>query len=267
MKILHVYTKEVNRTLGWVADFCPVEREVTCCRIESVQQARFLTFIPIDRGSVVRRERICCSCAITIPNETRGYRALTSDRTLPLAALEAATNPGISEENRDLIELAREVQRGGSVDPDLKRALLKEQFAWLDRIAAQHWRGETKLDRTSVVMSVGSLVVFFGGLAIPLNGLSESRRLDAIGLWFGFGLLLFIANAVVFFLAPRRALRQHVLPILAIALRPLNPSASELNSIMDQMRAEGFHYATRIKSVEVLQILRREPDRWGRAIG
>lgn len=87
----------------------------------------------------------------------------------------------MSERNRDFTELRHDIERGSRVDPDLKSALLKKQFTWFERIAAQQWTGETKLDRFSVVFRLVSLAVLFAGLVITSKLLPEQRRLDVIG--------------------------------------------------------------------------------------
>jgi hypothetical protein len=257
MKALTFYDKETPYPLGFVADFCPIERVITVERVDAIHASRYLSFLKIDRGPLLRRDRTCCSCGITIPDERHVYAALASAPEEDVAALEEKTNPGVTDRYHDLIALSFEIENGEEVDPETKTELLKEQFAWLERIAAQHWAGETKLDRFSVMVGLASLALWFASLVIVTKTVPEASRLDAIGWVFGAGLLLFIVNAIVFFLAPRRALRKHVLPLIAKALRPLRPSPEELDDLLAAMHAEGFRYATKIKRDELLKLLHR----------
>lgn len=263
LKFLTFYNKETSLPKGYVADFCPIERKVTACRIEAVHSSRYLNLVRLERGPHVRNDRFCCSCGIALPGESFPY--LTIDRESPAAigVLEEKTNPGVSERNRDLIQLREQIERGGPVDPELKNALLKEQFAWLEKIAVGHWEGETKLDRFSLLFALSSAVFFFAGMAVVVQFVPEHRRLDAVGIGFGAGLLLLVLNAGIFFLAPRRALMKSVLPLTAFALRPLQPTLAELDVILAEMRDEGFRYATKVNSRHLLRIIQSQAQRDG----
>lgn len=256
VKLFTFYNKETTEPEGYVADFCPIERRITVCRIDGVYSSKYLNFIRIDRGSRLRNDRICCACGISIPGEAAAYLSYAPDPCIPLSQLEITTHPGVTERNRDLIELASQIRRGVSSDPTLKEALLREQFAWLDRIAEHHWKGETKLDRTALVFGFASLVLFFGGLFVVTKFVPQNRRLDGIGIMFCVGLALLIATSVVFFLAPQRTMTRRVLPLVAMALEPLRPSDEQLVQVFVVMRAEGFKYATKFKPAKVLAAIR-----------
>jgi hypothetical protein len=255
MKLLTFYDKEISYPLGYVADFCPIEREITVERIDAVHASRYLTFVRLDRGALVRHDRVCVSCGLTIPDERYIYPELAPTAVAALADLEARTNPGVSERNRDLIVLHREIARGAHFDREIKTALLKEQFALLDQIAETHWSGQTNLDRTSLTVGLLSVALSFGSLVFSSKLPTEEQRMAALPYAGALILGLIIVSAVVFFLGPRRVVNRQVLPIMAAALRPLKPSQPELDALLVEMRAEGFRHATKVKSGRLLKLI------------
>jgi len=257
-QLIFHYQKETPFEVGYVADFCVIERKITVQRVQAIHASHYVMFFRILRGPAVRHDRTCCGCGMVVPTGELKYASFEAEASWSIDALEIRTNPGVAERYRELIEFGREIARGTTIDPELKLALLKEQFALMEGIAAQQWRGETRLDRTSVVWAAASTALFFGGIVITGELGPQSERLDAIGWIFGAGLLLMIANAVVFFRAPGRALRRKVLPLLVAALRPLRPSREELDQLLAQMRVEGFAHATKVKSAELVELIERE---------
>ncbi len=255
MRGIFFYRKETPYLIGYVADFCPIEREIKTCAISAVHSSGYLSFACIIKGDLLRRDRRCCSCGIVIPDEKAAYIGMVSDRHTQSRVLEEKTNPDVFERHRGLIELHRRIESGLPVDEELKRSLLKEQFLWLEQIAAQVWTSETKLDQFSALSAILSFVVWLTVLVAVTKTVQEGRRLDAIGWVFGFGLVLLVFSAAIFFLAPRRSVGKRVVPLLAAALRPLNPSKSDIETVLSQMRAEGFRYSTRVPINRIMEEL------------
>ena len=255
MHLLFHYRKATPTCRGYVADFCPIERMVTAQRIDTIHEAHYLTFVRIAEGEVLRLERTCLSCGVTLAESAPEYAELAPSPGVDLATLEAGTNPGVSERNRELIRLREEIEGGAAVAPALKEALLKEQFAILEQIAEQQWRGQTKADRTSVGWAAASIAGWFAAVMATRHVTGESRWMDAIGWLMGGALLLIVVNAVIFFRAPARELRRKVLPLIAAALRPLRPTREEIEQLFRHLREEGFNYATKVKAGEVMALV------------
>jgi hypothetical protein len=258
VRIFHFYRKETSHPIGYVADFCPIEREITTCQIYAVHSSQYLSFVCLDKGGIIRRDRRCCSCGIVIPDEKAEYRNIIPEKKKRIEDVEQETNPGVSERYRDFIELRRQIERGLSVDADLKNSLLKEQFSWLERIAAQFWTGETKLDRVSFLSAVASMTVWFIALVVVSDSVPQGKRLDVIGVFFVIGLGLMVVNAVIFFLGPHRIIGKQVIPLIVAAMSPLHPSKDEIETIFSQMRAEGFRYSTKVGTGRLIKAIERQ---------
>ena len=222
-----------HRTLGRAADFCPFCRGLRPFRVLQVESVRHFYMLPMGGRLVQGESRVCESCGLLSPVPAEGYLAISSDPDADLDMLIVETNPNIRRNwaSRLLLEeriAARKLTSGE------RAGLLREPFEMAAEVLARR-DDEGKLDLPSGLGCLGTVLLPVACMAIlPLIWKTSGESIETVAVVAGGCSLAFAVLAIT--TDARRHARKAVLPRLIGSLRPLDPSAEEVEMILESFR-------------------------------
>lgn len=245
-----------HRTLGRAADFCPFCRGFRPFRILEVESIRFVYLIPLGGRIPVGRSRVCESCGLLSPVPPEGYRAISADPDADLDWLIAETNPDIRRKWASRLILEERIA-ARKLTPGERSGLLREPFDMAEEVLARR-NDEGKLDVPSGLGCLGTVLIPIACLVLlPLAWKTSGDSIETVAVVAGGCCVAFTVLAIV--TDARRHARRAILPRLVGSLRPLDPSAEEVEMILESFRQ------ARSPLAEVIyprDIINRLLDRW-----
>ena len=222
-----------HRTLGRAADFCPFCRGFRPFRILQVDSIRHFYYLPMGGRVAIGRSKVCESCGLLSPAPSGGYPALSSDPDADLETLIAGTNPDIRRKWASRLILEGRIA-ARKLTPGERAGLLREPFDMAEEVLARR-NVEGKLDLPSNLGCLGTFLLPVACMAIlPIVWKASGEAIElatvvVAACCLGFTFLAIVTDA-------RRHARRAILPRLVGSLRPLDPSADEIDRILESLR-------------------------------
>jgi hypothetical protein len=241
--------KYVDTRLGYVADFCPLCREVRAFELKRVGLAGHIFYISLTDGDLVGHERKCTVCGTELSARPEIY-ARPSREPRALRELIAQTFPNLATHYAGRFALEKAIRDPfAKIPQDDRLALLKEPFSLLS------YKAEAQF-RASLISTQATLVFFAalisGGIAsaplavalAPLAvDLPEYEHLIWVAVLIAASIIAWISS----FWFRKRLLRKEILPPLLSALRPLRPTLDELVIVLKDLKALGLQVGSKIE--------------------
>lgn len=251
-------TKRVERTLGRVADFCPMCRDVRAFRIRKISMVGHVYFVGLGRGETVGHVGRCELCGFERDVDPTRYAALAKARSKSNARqLMQETFPDIAHAYAERFELERELRRSpGSIDRELREELIREALQNAAPAVEARYAGGTTLDSRSLLALLGTVVAPIVLLVVAREAVAPDTYTSVVGPLAG--VLCVAGFAATLFLgltSNRRWMRSHLLPMLARALRPLRPTEEELDRLLEKFRAADLKIGKKLRSRLVCRTL------------
>ena len=160
----------VIKTVGWVADLCPICHLVSRFKVVRHGIASAYKGIPLGSGRLFRHEATCSGCDWTHPVDLDAYRAVCEHPAADVRELLAYTQPGLVRKEAHRLDQARRIQKGRDLTDEQRHELVRGVFAAAETLArneetAQNSRFRGGL-RTNFVLL--PLLLVFGVLGLPL---------------------------------------------------------------------------------------------------
>lgn len=231
---------------GRVADFCPICRDLRPFTVrtrhlvrENVVVMFGFPFFDDQDATEDGVDRVCEVCNLDLPANPLTYQAVLDDPDLTLEELIVRTYPELRKVAGERLALEARI-RSGTLTSEERRSLLLEPFRMLaHRVRAALGEGPGPMlvfALVAVPLSIVGLVVleFFPARAHAIASFACWAMLVAhVLMLIRFGIRHVNRRSKV-----SRVVRLEVYPLLGRALKPLNPSASELEEILETLREE-----------------------------
>ncbi len=251
-------TKRVERDQGFVADFCPICREVRAFHLIRVGLASHVYYVSFGEGKLAGHLIRCTDCGVSVTVDPTRYSTTQKDGRIDVEVLVRDTFPRLREVHAARLELEAQIRRTRLALPaEERQRLLMEPFALLNPQVEQRFANSTQLDKQSGVGCLGTLLVggglFFASMAF--RGPSQDKVLLAAAILFGLGT---VYTFVQMHLGPSRFFRAKLLPALVRSLKPLEPTREEVAACLDCCRTLGLKIGKVPKLDEVCTRLERQ---------
>ena len=236
-----------ERKLGYVAEFCPVCREIRACRLFRVGEK--FRADPVNGAPRIANVVRCQHCPFTTPVDALGYAGVAKTATSDIEALIRETNPQIRTKLAGTLAQVESLKRPDAViSSGLRQSLILEPFQHLAGPMEVMFRRNKKVDRPTIVSGIATVAL----TALLMGGcvaFSHGPRDD--GKWFGaVGLAILIGGLftlVQHALGTKRRVRTEFIPALAHALHPLKPSQEELQRCLSTFQADRWRLGKEIR--------------------
>ncbi|MEO8672749.1 MAG: hypothetical protein ABI411_15635 [Tahibacter sp.] len=255
-------TKAVRKTLGVVADFCPLCRSPQAFVLVRLGMASHVYGISVGQGNLAGFERTCQQCKIVFDADINRYKDVIKKfpianiaQSSQLPHLMTMTFPDLRDSYAGRLELEHDLSKSiAQLDPNQRHRLIKEPFLLLGPTVEQRY-AQAQFDmQVAITLLVGIvLVAAITWLSSLWFGADTNARVPLI--MGGAIVVAIIALLVQFQLAKGRHLRSQILPLLGKALRPLRPDPKELGAVLQELSRSGLRIGKRIKPQLLQQYL------------
>lgn len=234
--------KYVYKRLGYVADFCPLCREVRAFELKRVGLAGHIYYISLTEGELAGHERRCTVCDTEFNAKPEIY-ARPSKELRTVRELLPLTFPNLATYHAARLAVEKAIRDPfAKVSAEDRMALIKEPFTLLSPKAEERFRASL-IDGKAIAVFFAALIV--GGMVA--TGLVAVLPQYEEAIWITVG----IASAVVTWIwsvwSRRRFIHKGILPPLIAALHPLKPTPGEITVVLKDMKALGLRIGSKIK--------------------
>jgi hypothetical protein len=245
-------TKVRQRRLGRRPDFCRICRKIRPFRVEQIESVSHLYYIPLGSGKIHGHIKSCEDCGVAFDADVDDAMQCSRVRGSDLAELIASTNPQVAKECSERLELEQKV-KSRKLTAAERESLILEPFVLLNP-ALQHRASQVYFDRVSTLALLATIVLPLGvlGAGKAVSHVSDDS-LSTIALALAGFLALFTIGALV--TDKSRFCRRTILPNLARALFPLDPSFDEIDQALAKLKTMGWAVGKRIKTGDVMTAL------------
>jgi hypothetical protein len=237
-----------RRRLGYVADYCPMCRAQRVFTLESIKSVRHVYYVSLGSGQLLGHERRCEECGTSFKANPATY-ASVSKTQLSLDELRQATYPNLEAATREQVALDERIRRQ-KLSATERAALIKAPFLYL---AA---RVERRFAATHVDAGVG--LALAGALAllalapVVTHWAPPDSALPVFLGALGLGAALVIWQVIA---SGPRFMRREIVPVLARALKPLQPTREELELVLGELKRVKQQIGRKLRAAELLESL------------
>jgi hypothetical protein len=245
--------KAVSRKIGYVADFCPICRDIRGFQLNRLGMSGHLYGAALGEGALIGHHKKCLTCMSELPTDASIYKdVLTGPPNAALPELVAATFPKIRDHYSERLAAEERLLNGSvEVEPDTRSTMIKEPFFLLSPTVEKRF-GAVHIDRQ---VGISLIVTFLTALVLPnlLEAIFslgfEAKQKIALTI-LGLGVS---AVSIYGFTSGGRFLRTHIYPKLSLALHPLRPTQTELDNVLAELRRLDLTIARKIKASTLLR--------------
>ncbi len=246
--------KIVRKSLGYVLDFCPICRERRAFRLHRVGSAGHVYYISLGEGDLVGYSRTCTECKLLYSASIETYVRAVKSYT-DLRDLERQTYPDFEAKRQGRLEMERRLRvEPRSFTPEERAELLLEPFELLGPRFEDH-TSQLRFDLPATATLIGVILALFACFPIAERfGIGDLGRLLIPVAVVGLGVVIWQVLA-----GKGRYVRREILPLLARALRPLQPTDAELLGTIALQKKQRAKLASSVKLDELKQALQTAP--------
>jgi len=233
--------KHVTRRLGYVADFCPICRDLRLFKLKRLGLAGHIYYISLGEGDLIGHIQTCAVCDIDLNATPEDYKSVHPQK-LPADQLAALTFPNWKERYAGRLQIERDLKTSpAKLSAENRRALIREPFVLLANKVEERF-GATRLDWPTM----GALAVLFVllGVAASLAPKVPSAEdfIWAVAWLAGLG-----AVGYQLFRISGRYFESKIFPVLVPTLRTLNPTPQEIEAVLKELKQKGHKIGSKLK--------------------
>lgn len=232
--------------MGYVADFCPVCRNVTQFLVQEVGLAGHVHNVSIGNGDLQGYQRDCLICSTFYEADYLRY-ATFSQNILPLEELIRKTFPNLHDALTSWLSLEKTLKHTPStLSASERQELILEPFLALSPKAEKYLQ-QANFD-IGGTLALAAMVAL-GLLGKYLGSILEMKEQEAGSFFVMLGLIPVIWQVKQ---ADRRFVKHQIAPMLVKTLLPLKPTEFELQSVIDQLRQGNYKLGAKLKIKDLL---------------
>lgn len=243
--------KHVYKKMGYVADFCPLCRNVRPFRLDRVGLAGHVYYLTVSKGELVGHARTCMTCKTVLSASPDLYREV-SKQFVDEGELQRTTFPDLRTKYAERLALEQTIKHTlGSLPLDTRRDMLREPFILLKPVVEKRFSA-TQIDKQT---GLTLLAVF---VLMPVVSVLARQFVPAHQgvVWLGFLIAGVIAISVQGFLQTGRYFNNKIFPVLVPALKPLKPTTEELTSVVAELRKAESKFGRKMKLAALMERLK-----------
>lgn len=245
-------SKPYRRRVGRMAGFCPLCRDLRPFRVEEVGLVGHLYYVPLGRKTPHGFVKTCEVCKLALEAGEEDLASADAGRRAEVEELSTQAHPAVAARSAGRLELEGRV-RSRSITAQERAALIREPILlasgfYDERVKATQFDARSSLGCLSTI-----LVPIIVGLAVRAVVPTADEELKAVLSVIAVVLGLFTLYSLHTD-GPRYA-RRSIVPRLAWALRPLDPSVEELGETFGALSAQGVKLCKAIGPEDVRHAL------------
>lgn len=253
--------KKTQKRLGFVADLCPVCRDVRRFRVIRIGVTTHVYFLSVGSGRLATHEAECQSCGLRMEITPDVYRQVVKTPPETIEELVRISFPDLVDARAARLEHEARLRAGEPLAPGVRHRLIRESLGIFSSLAEERLSGSARLDGRSAWSLAATVAIpvalLVAGESVASRATYVHRIAPLAGLLFLTGFLLTLA-----FLATgaSRWVRGPLLRRLANHLRPLAPTEEELDEHLTALRGMGLKLARKIGAARLVEAIEYPTD-------
>lgn len=243
--------KTVYKKLGYVADFCPICRDLRPFTFRRVGSAPHIYYLTVTEGELIGYQKICEHCKTAFDADINLYKRIL-DVSVGLEAMIQETYPGLRNTYGVRLEQEARIRDTPLLLSDEERmAQIRNVLDLLAPRAEAVFSGFV-FDREVIFSLIAGFLILV--LGVPMGSKVMPDHPDAFAL---------IALAVAAFLlisqlatSGDRYVKRQLLPALCQSLHQLRPNRAELTRALDGLKRQGYKLGTKLTVEQVEQAMK-----------
>lgn len=276
--------KKQEGQIGYVADFCPVCRGLRPFRLFPIKRAGYVCGFPVGKSRVIAYYRVCNDCGVRLEADPAMFTGTVPILPENMDRLIAETHPDIYVTYRHRLMLEERVKsKPLGLEHTERTTLIREPFdiiakAYEARYSSEagnhlgmgdaiyillggstaRYRPESEIDLHGMLALLATcgvpIAVMMLARVAPTSSELEFLVHDntAFSCWMLAGL-----GTTMFFLktAKSRYIKARLMPLLCRALKPLQPNAVEIDSVLRDLETKDFTLGKKLSARSVVEAL------------
>ena len=252
--------RKVETELGYVADFCPICREIRELKVSRVGIANHIYFISIGKGNLAGHLGRCMQCGTKIPVDAMKYETFEEGSNTALETLVQNTFPNLRSVYAERLDIEERLKRQEPVSLPNRAKWLMEPFEYLIPEVEAKFANAT-MDKESNMGCISTVLLLIilcsGALMFEESALARDSMIIGMGLVAIVGLIYTIIQIM---LAPHRYIQRNIVPRLSQALNPLNPSRQELQKCIATKKVKGSRLGKNVDEEKLWETIMHQRD-------
>lgn len=234
--------KYVYRHLGWVADYCGVCRLPRVFKVQRVGLAGHVYYLSLGQGELVEHERVCTHCGAILHAELADYAKVLNAKPKLEHAIKT-TFPTFYEASAEALDHAQQISHSAQfLSEDARAQALANPFVYLSPKVTRRFEKALFSPVLILIMVAVILAITFAVIAVaPWMAGHEDILVAAVILLMG------AALGYAYWWIGKSYMEKHVLPYLAESLRPLQPTAEELQALLVALKQAKHTIGSKVK--------------------
>lgn len=238
----------VEKMRGYVADICPVCRDLEAFALREVMLVDHFCFIPLGRGHSAAHLRCCQNCSMTFDADPRRYSSVAKSRA-PARTLLGLTFPNFNEVEHQTLAIEHLIKTNpAAISQSDRHALLLKPILALSPMVERRMR-TTHADievGVTVAASVALVVIAqYAALRFAPNDVDRAVL--------GTFLVCFAVVVWQFVMTGGRYVRRVIAPPLAKCISPLTPTVAEVERALTELRHGGHKIAFKLRAEQLVE--------------
>lgn len=242
--------KITRKRIGYVVDFCSICRSLQTFELQAVHSSGHVYYISLGGGALVGYERKCVDCGAAYKAETTTYASLEK-RRLSFDELKRLTLPTVSAATQARLDLEGRIRSGRSqLTPQQRYTLVREPFLILSPKVERRF-ANTHIDAPTGLAMIGAVALTFAGGWVGEHVFPDSAGMVLL-IAAGIGAALVVWQFVE---SGSRFMRREIIPALAKALDPLQPTLDEIERVLAELQQAKQKIGRKLKASRLLESL------------
>ena len=248
-------TRKTIRKAGYVADFCPICRDIKMFQLSRVGMASHVYGLSFGKGKLVGHDKKCVDCGIELQADPAIYKDIQKKQDVGrIDDLATATFPNVREAYADRLTLEAQLTKDPmSVDANTRGSVIMEPFNLLAPIVEARFSA-TRIDRYVGITLLLTIVltILVTKIFKVLFPSALEYQTNVFLITFGLGIL---ATFIQGFKSGGRYMRKEIYPKIVRSLQSIKPSQAELEAVFAELKRMDFKMSKKAKLKDLLQEL------------
>ncbi len=256
-------SKSKIKKLGYVAEFCPICRDIQQFQISRLNIVKHIYFLSLGSGQVVGFPSCCQTCETDQELDATSYPTISKTKHFDIESSVAETNPEIRTHYAERLEIEKRITSKQTISDDERLYLINEPFEIYAETIEQKYGESTAFDKPT---GVGCLTtIFFPFSVLLIAGLLNQEALieDVLG---PAALVVFAIGTIItmyfLFTVHSRYIKDTVVPIVAKCLKALEPTKIEIDEVLSRYKTAGMKLGKKLRSHQIIEELNRDTQQY-----
>jgi len=252
--------KKTLRREGYVAEFCPVCRDIRCFSLTRVGVTGHMWYISFSKGRLAGHYATCTECGYRNGVDALNYISKAKSRKTPLPELIQRTFPSIHRMRGQSLEYALMVRSGDLPEHHRIEEIVRSISLFDHQIRLMP--SPLTITKPVGLTMIATVLAVIGVSMLDDRYHFQEKYPDFRLLDVNYTILIIgaVICAVLMIWGRSIHVRRKILPMMARCLKPLEPAAGELKESLERLKAARAAIGKKVKVQPLVKEIEKAPS-------